>query len=124
MTYELRALSSKDIFPVSKIISKIGIKEFKNCFNSDTVKRLVQGKEEAEGIGLLIMVDIVGVILSNLPNCETEIYSFLSSMTGAKVKELEEMPMAEFAELITEIVQKEDFKDFFKVVSKLLKLTE
>ena len=40
-TYELRDLCSKDIFPMFKIISKIGVKEFKKCFESDEVKQMI-----------------------------------------------------------------------------------
>ena len=33
--YELRNLTADDVFPMFKIVSKIGIKEFKACFESD-----------------------------------------------------------------------------------------
>ena len=35
--FELRKLCAKDIFVMVKIISKIGISEFKNCFNTPSV---------------------------------------------------------------------------------------
>lgn len=36
--FELRKLRTKDLFPMMKILSKIGIGEFKNALNSTTLK--------------------------------------------------------------------------------------
>lgn len=41
-TYELRKLCSKDMFPMFNIIRKIGVKEFKACFESEEVKKMIQ----------------------------------------------------------------------------------
>ena len=50
--FELRPLTAEDIFPMFQIISKIGIREFKSCFESENVKKLVaemtSGKESQE----------------------------------------------------------------------------
>jgi len=59
------------------------------------------------------------VILNNLPSCEQDLYKFMSNLSGVSVDEIAEMPMAEFADAVISIIQKEDFKDFFKAVSKL-----
>jgi hypothetical protein len=40
-TYELRNLEADDLFIMIGIISKIGIKEFKGCFESDEVKAAI-----------------------------------------------------------------------------------
>ena len=119
--YELRNLRSEDIFPMSKIISKIGFGELKSAFESDQVKKLAKGGEGAEAVGMMVALDVGAIILSNLPSCETEIYSFLSGLTGAKVDELKKISLSDFAELIIAVVTKEDFKDFIGVVSRLFK---
>lgn len=121
MEYTFRTLTSKDIFPMSKIISKIGIKEFKECFQSDAVKAMVKGKGDTNAVGFAVMLDVGGVILSHLPDCEKDIYNFLSSVTGLKVSEIENASMGDFAEMVITLVQKEEFKDFFGVVSRLFK---
>lgn len=123
MEYTFRQLTSKDIFPMSKIISKIGIKEFKECFASDNVKALIKkgGKGNADAIGVSIMFDIASIIITNLPKCENEIFAFLASVTGLNVKDIEEASMGDFAEMIIMLVQKEEFKDFISVVSRLFK---
>lgn len=122
---ELRKLTSKDIFPMCQIIKKIGIDEFKECFSIPEIQKLVaeNGNNEnvANQIGIGIMFDIVSIIVGNLPKCEDEIYNFLASLTGEKRKALEELSIADFTQLIMDLVQKEDFKDFIGVVSKSFK---
>lgn len=50
--FELRKLCAKDIFVMVKIISKIGISEFKNCFNTPSVKGKIRGNADFSAIGL------------------------------------------------------------------------
>lgn len=49
MGYELRELKSKDVFPMFKIIGKIGINEFKTCFENEAVKRMISKTKEEDG---------------------------------------------------------------------------
>jgi len=122
LEYTLRTLKSSDIFPCAKILNKIGIGQLKSVIEGDTVKALVnKGSKDIEAIGAAVMVDLAGLVLGNLPACETEIYTFLASVTGLKVAELRDCSMAEFAELVIALVKKDEFKDFIGVVSRLLK---
>lgn len=126
MAYELKTLTSKDMFPMFKIISKIGIKEFKSCFESDEVKKLASAAAKGENVdnaavGMIIIMDIVSILVSKLPDCEDEIYSFLVGISDLKRKELEDMSMVEFTEMIIDVIKKEEFADFIGVVSKLFK---
>jgi len=67
-TYELRDLCSKDIFPMFKIISKIGVKEFKKCFESDEVKQMIAsgGTDNVDSIGMTIIMDVVSIVVDNM----------------------------------------------------------
>lgn len=105
---------------MSKIISKIGFSELKTCFEGESVQKMVK-KKDVEGAGMAVMLDIAGIIIGNLPKCETEIFNFLADLTGLSAKEIQEASLAEFAEMVIELVQKEEFRDFIKVVSKLFK---
>lgn len=105
---------------MSKIISKIGFSELKTCFESDSVMKMVK-KKDVEGAGMAVMIDIAGIIIGNLPKCEIEVYNFLSDLTGLGDDEIREASLAEFAEMIVELVKKEEFRDFIGVVSKLFK---
>lgn len=125
--YNLRKLTSKDVFPMFNIISKIGVKEFKNCFESDTVKEAIKkmGEQDSEdalnAVGFAVITDIASIIISNIGYAEAEIYSFLSGLSGMTKNELEEMDMVTFFEMIVDVIKKDEFKDFIGVVSKLFK---
>lgn len=128
--YELRTLCADDIFPMFKIVSKIGIKEFKTCFESDDVKDAIKAannggengeRDAVEAIGIGVALDVAGVIMENIPNTKEDVYLFLSQVSGMSKDDIKVLPMATFTEMIIDVVRKEEFKDFFKVVSKLFK---
>ena len=126
--YDLRTLCADDIFPMFKIISKIGIKEFKSCFESEDVKEAISaaknnddGQVDLESIGVGIALDVAGVVIGNIPNAKEEIYLFLAQISGISKDDIKVLPMATFTEMIIDVIRKEEFKDFFKAVSKLFK---
>lgn len=113
-SYELRPLVASDMGAICKIITAIGIRQFKECFNVEDFKG-----RNAEQVGFGVVFDIAGIVISNIPNAEEEIQAFLASLTGMKISDVKKMPFADYGELIMEVVTKEDFKDFFKRVMKL-----
>ena len=122
--YELRRLNASDIFMMSKILSSIGIKEFRKCFNSENIGELVKGtktEDAAAKVGVAVMFDIAGIVLDNLPSCEKYVYAFLANLSGLQADEIAALPMAEFAEMVVDVIKKEDFRDFMKVVSRSFK---
>ena len=122
--YELRSLNASDIFMMSKILSSIGIKEFRKCFDSENIGELVKGTKSVDAaakVGVAVMFDIAGIVLDNLPSCEKYVYAFLANLSGMQADEIASMPMATFAEIVVDVIKKEDFRDFMKVVSRLFK---
>lgn len=133
--YQLRALCAKDIFPMSKIINKIGIKEFSKAFQSEDIQKLIQSfqkdaEETAEKnteedaailVGVSVAFELVTIILEKLPGCEEDIYGLLASLSGLTKAEVRDLPLDVFMELIVEVVRKEEFANFIKVVLKLFK---
>ena len=115
---ELRPLKATDMGAVCKIISAIGARQFKECFNVSDF----DGKKDVKSLGFEIFFDVAGIVISNIPRAEKEIMSFVASVTGIDVNELEEMPFADYGELVMRIVLKDDFKDFFSRAMKLLNL--
>lgn len=116
-TFELRKLEAKDIAPMASIINKIGWKEFKATFQSTEGKDMT----DLNALGMAVAFDIVGIVLANYEKCQADVFSFLSSLSGMKTKQIESLSPAEFAEMVIAVVQKDEFKDFFMVVSKLFK---
>ena len=127
--YTFRKLNSTDTFLMFKIIGKIGINEFTECFGKDAVKQMMQkfagGKNNDEGltmVGLSVILEMANVIIGNLPKCETEVYQILSNTSNLTVEQVKELDFATFTEMVIDFIKKEEFKDFIKVVSKSFKL--
>lgn len=136
--YEFRKLASPDVFPMFNILSKIGINEFTECFGKDSVQDLIASftevsTEETEQeathrkanlstvVGFSVVLEVANVIFKNIHKCEKDIYSLLSQTSNLSVEEIKALDMAVFAEMIIDFIKKEEFGDFIKVVSRLLK---
>lgn len=122
--YTLRGLEAKDVFLMSKIIGNIGIKEFKNSLDSDEIKALINSSDDDEAaasVGTAVFLDMAEIVLSNLPKCEEDVYAFLGDLSGMNAQCIKTLPMNTFVEMIIDVIQKEEFKDFIKVVSRLFK---
>ena len=124
MEYKLRKLKATDAFLIIKLINKFGIMEFKKCFNANEIAKLAENKEGlskeelTEKVGFNIILSCCAVIFENIGN---EVFEFLSAVSNLIRKQVECLSLAELAQMIIEIFQKDEFKDFYKVVSGLLK---
>ena len=135
--YTFRLLGAPDIFLMAKIISKIGINEFKACFETEGLTNLIQNmfvdQKNAEAnaeannsnivsVGAGVFLEIANVIFGNLPKCESEIYQMLAQTSNLTVDEIKAPGNAVmFFEMLIDFIKKEEFRDFIKVVSKLFK---
>ena len=134
--YELRDLMADDLFIVVNIISKIGVKEFKACFESEEVKAAVlsvmkktdgDGKARTYGegdivsIGVSVALDIAAILMANIGKCKSDIYALLSNLSGMKEKEIAKLPLKTFTDMIFDLVRKKEFADFFQDAAKFLK---
>ena len=131
--FELRGLKSADLFPMFGILSKIGFKDLKETISPDSIQTMIKSirndkqeedqEEDQEAttayLGLSIIMDVLEIIMKNLPKCEKEIYTFLSNLSGMTVEEVADLDMVTFTEMIIAVLKKDEFKDFFKVVSGL-----
>ena len=127
MEYKLRKLKATDAFLIIKLINKFGIMEFKKCFNANEIAKLTENKEGqskeelTEKVGFNIILSCCAVIFENIEKCENEVFEFLSAVSNLNRKQVECLSLAELAQMIIEFFQKDEFKDFYKVVSGLLK---
>jgi hypothetical protein len=126
--YTFRPLSAQDVFPMFKILGKIGINEFTECFGKDAVKTMLSTVTGDNGVkdlntmvGASVMLEMVNVIINNLPKCEQEIYQLLASTSNLTVEQVKGLGFATFFEMVIDFVKKDEFKDFIKVVSVLFK---
>lgn len=129
--FELRALKASDFFLVTRILSKIGVKEFKGIVESDEIKDAIrkmadnQNGEIAEAdvasIGMTVVFDIASVVLDRMESCEKEIYKLLANLSGMKETEIADLPLADFGEMVISVIKHEGFRDFFTAVIKQFK---
>ena len=125
---ELRELKSSDVFIMVNILKKIGFVKIKTILTPENLKEMTKTiKGETKGddvdgtvvLGFNVIMSIVEIVMDNLQDCEQDIYKFLGSLSGLKPKEVADIGIADFAQMIVDVLQKPEFGDFFKVVSKL-----
>lgn len=124
--YTFRTLSSTDMFLMLKLLNKIGIKELKD---NDNMKSLlfmfmggtVKGKVDVNRLGVDIFFELAAIITEYIPKCEQELYDLLSATSNLTVDDIRGQNPATTFEMIVDFVQKEEFVDFFRAVSKLFK---
>lgn len=127
MEYKMRKLQATDIFSVVKILNGIGLNNVKEAINIEEINKVRKGMTEDNAevitsqVGLNVVMSLATVILENLPKIENDLYNFIGSVIDVKPKEVAKMNMVEFMDVLVAIIQKEEFKDFFKCASKLIK---
>ena len=127
MEYEMRNLQATDIFSIVKILNGIGLKNIKEAIDFEEINKIRKGMTEdnadavSSQVGVNVVMSIVTVILENLPKVENDLYNFIGSVIDMKAKDVAKMDMGDFMDVLIAIIQKEEFKDFFKRASKLIK---
>lgn len=124
--YTFRKLTTQDIFPMLKLMNKIGIKELKEDEGFKNLVALLsgstaKGKADPAKIGIDIFFEIACILTESIPKCEAELYALLSQTSNLGVNDIKKQDMATTFEMIIDFVKKEEFGDFFRVVSKLFK---
>lgn len=136
--YVLRKLGAPDLFPMIKIISKIGIDELSTVLEGNFIQSIIndvrvkdaeqdaeQGEKKSSGdlfqIGVGIALKLANKILEHIPSCENEIYMLLGNVSGLGVEGVKALDLDVFLEMIIDFIMKDEFKNFFKVASKYIK---
>ena len=123
----MRKLKATDLFAVSKIIKTIGVDDIINCFSSKEIKDLAKTMSEGDKkytdgdvreVGAVIVKNICTLIFDKLDLIENDLMKFISSVTGLSIKEVEDLPLNEFAEVVVHMINNPDFMDFINVVLK------
>jgi hypothetical protein len=137
---ELRELKAKDILPMVKILQKIGLKQIREMLTPDKIKELMTAmksepdqqedqqedqkqEEKIDGrtiLGFNLIMEVVGLVLDNLPACESDIYKFIGSISNLTAEQVADLPLGEFTDIIVRILKDDGFSDFFKAVSKFV----
>ena len=128
--YTFRKLGAPDVFLMFNIVKDIGISEFTAVFGSDgvinTLKKINEEGTEGDSAEMMaamaIALEIGGVVLGNIGKCEKKIYELLAKTSNLTVEEITADGNAVmFMEMVIDFLKKDEFPDFFRVVSKLFK---
>jgi cob(I)alamin adenosyltransferase len=110
-----------------KILNKIGFNKVKDAIDIDEIKKARatlttdNNDEVISSLGTNIVMSVAGVLLENLPNIEKDLYELIGNLANMKPKDVAQMDIAQFMETIVAVLKKEEFKDFFREASKLIK---
>ena len=124
---ELRRLQATDLFAMVRLLNAVGFNELKSVIDFDAIKEARKNVTDKNKesvyveMGTTVIMSIIPFIIEKLAVAETEIYSFVGGIANMKVKDVAKMDAIEFIDLITDIFHKEEFKDFFRRASKLIR---
>lgn len=121
--YSFRPLTGDDIFPVCKIISKLGADAIKTCLESPLVQGAIDGeKTNLDSVGIAVVAQAAVVIMGHMEECRDDLYGFLSSLTGLSKEEISGQTPAKLVRMISAVLRMEGFRDFFTAACELFGL--
>jgi len=101
----MRELIFEDLFVLSAIIDKMGIRA-----DINKIFQEAQKQEEAQAYfgGQIVMMMIAKIHLA-----KKEVFEFLADISNLKVEEVRKMPIKEVIELLKKIFENNDVSSFF-----------
>ena len=124
---KLRNLQASDLFGMVRILKGIGLSKIKSAIDFDKIKEARKNMTEENSaeittqVGTEVILSVIEVIIENLPEVETEIYKFVGGVANMKSADVAKLDASDFVDLLLDIFKKEEFTDFFKRASKLIK---
>lgn len=124
---ELRKLQATDLFSMVKILNGVGLKNFKDAIDINKIKEMRKSMTDENAdqiiseVGIDVIMSVLSIVLENLPSVETDLNNFVGSVANMKAKDVAKMDIGDYMDLLISIAKKEEFKDFFKRASKLIK---
>lgn len=114
-SYKLRKLKDKDLFPLLKILKKVGINDCKEAF-----VQVASGEKTLKQIGIMASFDIADILIGNLAKAENEIYELWADISGIPAEEIRDMEFGTLPLMIMDTFSEARNTSFFKVLSKFL----
>ena len=111
----IRPLLTGDLFTLSRIMKKLGLKdEIKKAIAPYLSKKDDGGMAKAQQE---LGATIAFMVIENLYQAEAEINTFVGTLTGKTVKEVEKLPMGEYIGLLVEAFSQPGVLDFLKLAA-------
>ncbi|RKJ44377.1 hypothetical protein D7X98_12660 [bacterium 1XD8-76] len=113
--YTLRRLKDSDLFPLLKILKKIGIRDCKEAFI-----QVASGEKTLKQIGIMATFDIADILIGNLAKVENETYEMWSDISGIPADDIREMEFGTLPLMIMDTFSEARNTSFFRVLSRFL----
>jgi len=113
--YTLRRLKDSDLFPLLRILKKIGISDCKDAFI-----QVISGEKSLEQVGIAVSLDIAEILIGNLEKLEDDIYGLWSELSGISVEEMRDMEFGTLPLMILDTFSEAGNTSFFRVLSRFL----
>ena len=137
--FVIRELKSTDVWNFTRVISKIGIREFVKSLDPQLLKASsfkppetinkkgervplprskwneaqIQAELNAEIANDQLLWNILGLIIDNIGHCEREVNQLLADGIGEDIAYIADMNAADYMDLLVQYISREEFKDFF-----------
>lgn len=111
--YTLRDLCDEDLYPVIDIIATVFPEDL-----TPIIMKVVAGEKKIDELGAVAVIQIVRAILKNIGVVKSDLYAFLSDLSGVPADDIKKMPFGTTPMMIWDIANDVKNASFFKVVSK------
>lgn len=142
----LRDLKAVDVWQFVRILSKLGVRDFKNSIDPKLLKasefnppmmmneegeevplprekwtdRQIDAEMQADLANDELLWTILGLLMEHIGSCEYDVNRLLSMGTGMTVEDIQNMDANKYMELIVAYISREGFRDFFTQAWNLL----
>lgn len=116
---KLRKLQVKDIFPMSRIIKKIGIREImKQAAAALEGKKDNASEQTTEGKQMQAGIEMLAVVIENMHLAEKEVMDLLASLAGMESDRFAELDIEQLASVIDQFKGMPGLTSFLKQASQ------
>lgn len=116
---KLRKLQLKDIFPMSRIIKKIGIKEImKQAAAALENKKPEASEQSTEAKQMQAGMEMLAVVLENIHLAEKEVTDFLASLAGMEPEAFASLDIEQLGSVFEQFKELPGLPSFLKQASQ------
>ncbi len=123
--YVLRSLQAQDLFLLTRVVGSMDIKKLANVFNekvdiSAIASDETTNEDAVRELGYGTLIEIVGIVIDELPNCQEPLFKFLAAISNLTEEQVKTLPLADFIDMVTDVVKLKEFRDFFTRAARLM----
>lgn len=111
---------------MARLVGKIGVAQFLAGLDKDMVEKISairDGKDLLKDVSVAsASVQIINIVLQNAGRIRPELYDLLGNAAGMTEAEISDLPAARFVELLDAFISRDEFWDFFTLVSRRISM--